>query len=89
MQRILRKFFGWLADIFGFDIDVLDYQTLEFIVYGALGIIVLYLLVKFLLDNPVSSVFKTETKTIEGFNYVEDDIQQVDFDKLITECTRR
>lgn len=83
MQRILRKFFGWLSDIFGFDIDFLDYQTLEYIIYGSLGIIVLYLLIKFLMENPVNSVFKTEDKTIEGFSYVEEDIKQLDFDKLI------
>lgn len=83
MQRILRKFFGWLSDIFGFDIDFLDYQTLEYIIYGSLGIIVLYLLIKFLMENPVNSVFKTEGKTIEGFSYVEEDIKQLDFDKLI------
>ena len=72
--------------MFGFDIDFLDYKTLEYIVYGALGIIVLYLLIKFLMDNPVSSVFKTEHKTIEGFSYVEEDIKQVNFDKLIADA---
>ncbi|MBO3116617.1 hypothetical protein J4050_07660 [Winogradskyella sp. DF17] len=86
MQRILRKFFGWLSDVFGFDIDFLDYQTLEYIIYGSLGIIVLYLLIKFLMENPVSSVFKTENKTIEGFSYVEEDIKQIDFDKLIKQA---
>lgn len=83
MQRILRKFFGWLGEIFGFDIDFMDYKTLEYIIYTCLGLIVLYLLIKFLLNNPVSSVFKTEDKSIEGFSYVEENIEQVDFDKLI------
>jgi len=83
MQRILRKFFNWMSDLFGFDIDFIDYKTLEYIVYGLLGIIVLYLLIKFLLQNPVSSVFKTDTKTIDGFSYVEEDIKQIDFDELI------
>ncbi|WP_179018736.1 DUF4129 domain-containing protein [Winogradskyella forsetii] len=88
MQRILRKFFNWLGDIFGFDIDFVDYQTLEYIVYGLLGIIVLYLLIKFLLENPVSSVFKTETAAIEGFSYVEENIEQIDFDKLISKALK-
>lgn len=88
MQRILRKFFGWLSDVFGFDIDFLDYQTLEYIIYGALGVIVLYLLLKFLLENPVSSVFKTQNKTIEGFKFIEEDIKQVDFDKLIKKAIK-
>jgi hypothetical protein len=88
MQRILRKFFNWMGDLFGFDIDFIDYQTLEYIVYGLLGVIVLYLLIKFLLQNPVSSVFKTETKTIEGFSYVEDDIKQIDFDTLVKDALK-
>ncbi len=83
MQSILKKFFNWMGDLFGFDIDFIDYKTLEYIVYGLLGIIVLYLLIKFLLQNPISSVFKTEDKVIEGFSYVEENIKQVDFDKLI------
>ena len=48
IQRILRSFFTWLGDTFGFDIDWLDYQTLEYIVYGLLGVIVFYLLIKYL-----------------------------------------
>ncbi|MAX71004.1 MAG: hypothetical protein CL868_00100 [Cytophagaceae bacterium] len=88
VQRVLRKFFNWLGDIFGFDIDFIDYKTLEYIIYGLLGIIVLYLLIKFLLQNPVSSVFKTEDKDIEGFSYVEEDIKQVDFDKLIKKALK-
>ena len=88
LQGILRKFFNWMHDLFGFDIDFIDYQTLEYIVYGLLGLIVLYLLIKFLLENPVSSVFKTETKTIEGFSYVEDSIKQIDFDKQIKEALK-
>lgn len=93
MQRILRKFFNWIGDLFGFNIDFIDYKTLEYIVYGLLGLIVLYLLIKFLLENPVSSVFKTDYKAIEGFSYVEENIEHIDFDKLIntslTECNYR
>ncbi|WP_407556969.1 hypothetical protein [Winogradskyella sp. 4-2091] len=88
MQRVLRKFFNWLGDVFGFDIDFIDYQTLEYIVYGLLGIIVLYLLIKFLLENPVRSVFKTETAAIDGFSYVEENIEQIDFDLLISKALK-
>ncbi|NRD20463.1 hypothetical protein HNV08_10430 [Winogradskyella eckloniae] len=88
MQRVLRKFFNWLGDVFGFDIDFIDYETLEFIVYGLLGIIVLYLLIKFLLENPVSSVFKTETAPIDGFSYVEENIEHIDFDQLISNALK-
>ena len=88
MQRILRNFFNWMGDLFGFDIDFIDYKTLEYIVYGLLGLIVLYLLIKFLLQNSVSSVFKTDDKTIAGFSYVEENIEQIDFDKLISNALK-
>jgi len=83
VQRVLQKFFGWLSDLFGFDISFINYKTLEYIIYGLLGCGALYLLIKFLLERPISSVFKTENKTIEGFNYIEEDIEIVDFDKFI------
>ncbi|WP_299123362.1 hypothetical protein [uncultured Winogradskyella sp.] len=88
MQRILQKFFNWLADVFGFDVDFIDYQTMEYIVYGLLGVIVLYLLIKFLLQSPINSVFKTEDKTIDGFTYVEENIEQIDFDKFISKALK-
>jgi hypothetical protein len=88
MQGILRKFFNWMGNLFGFDIDFIDYKTLEYIVYSLLGVIVLYLLIKFLLQNPVSSVFKIEDKAINGFSYVEENIEQVDFDQLITKALK-
>lgn len=88
IQRVLRKLFNWLADVFGFDVDFIDYQTMEYIVYGLLGIIVLYLLIKFLLENPISTVFKTEDKVIEGFSYVEENIEQINFDKLIKQALK-
>jgi len=88
IQRVLNKFFNWLGDLFGIDIDWIDYKTLEWIIYGLLGVIVLYLLIKFLLQNPVSSVFKTEDKAIEGFSYVEEHIEKVDFDNLIKQALK-
>ncbi|OBX22536.1 MULTISPECIES: hypothetical protein [Bizionia] len=83
LQQLLRKFFNWLGDIFGIDIDFVDYETLEYIVYGLLAAGALYLFIKFLLQSPMSSVFKTEEKTIDNFGYIEEDIQQVDFENLI------
>ena len=88
IQRIFQKFFNWLGDLFGFDIDWIDYNTLEYIVYGLLGVGALYLLIKFLLENSISTVFKTENKEIEGFSYVEENIEQIDFDLLISKALK-
>ncbi|WP_445737264.1 DUF4129 domain-containing protein [Mariniflexile sp.] len=83
LQRILQKFFGWLGDIFGFDIDFINYQTLEYMVYGFMGVATLYLIIKFLMESPINSVFKTETQDINDFKYVEENIKDVNFDQLI------
>lgn len=88
IQRILQKFFGWLSDIFGFDIDFINYQTLEYIVYGFLGIITLYLLIKFLLQAPINSVFKNESQDINDFNYVEENLNEVNFETLIEDALK-
>lgn len=88
LQRILQKFFGWLRDVFGVDIDFIDYETLEYIVYGFLGLATLYVIIKFLMQSPVSSVFKIETKTIDGFKYVEENITDTNFDILIAEALK-
>ena len=83
LQRILQKFFGWLSDIFGVDIDFINYKTLEYIVYGFLGVAVLYLIIKFLMQSPMNSVFKSESQDISDFQYIEENIKDVNFDHLI------
>jgi len=86
IQRVLQKFFGWLSDIFGVDIDFIDYKTLEYIVYGLLGIATLYLLIKFLMQAPINSVFKNESQNINDFNYVEENLNEVNFETLIEDA---
>lgn len=86
LQKLLQKFFNWLSDVFGINIDFIDYQTLEIIIYGLLGIGALYLLIRFLIENPMNRVFKTEETTIETFNYSEENITEVNFDQLINQA---
>ena len=88
IQRILQKFFGWLNDIFGFDIDFINYQTLEYIVYGFLGVATLYLIVKFLMQAPINSVFKNEVKDMNAFQYVEENLNEANFETLIDDALK-
>lgn len=88
IQLVFSKFFRWVNDTFGVDLSFISYQLLEIIVYSLLGIIVLYLIIKFLLQSSLSTVFKTETKPIDGFSYIEEDIQQQDFDKLLNNALK-
>lgn len=88
IQRVFKKIFGWLGDLFGVDLDFVDYKTLEYIVYGLLALGSIYLLIKFLTQSPISSVFKTEEKDIDSFKYVEENIKEINFDKLITKALK-
>ncbi len=88
IQGIFRKFFRWLGELFGIEIDFIDYQTLEYIVYSLLALGSIYLLIKFLLQSPIQSVFKTEEQTIDKFQYVEEDITEVNFDSLIKKALK-
>ena len=89
IQSLLSKFFKWLSDIFGIDIDFVDYRTLEIIVYSLLGLGSLYLFLKFMFQSPVGSVFKTEEQEIEGFNYGEENIIEVNFENLVARALKQ
>lgn len=84
IQILFRKLFGWLGDIFGINIDFINYQILEIIIYSLLAIGALYLLIKFLMESPPSSIFRNEEKEIEDFNYIQENVSDVDFEKLIS-----
>ena len=89
IQGLLGRFFRWLGNVFGIDIDFVDYRTLEIIVYSLLGIGSLYLFLKFMFQSPVGSVFKTEEQDIEGFSYVEENINEVNFEDLISSALKQ
>jgi hypothetical protein len=86
LQRLLQSFFNWLSDVFGINIDFVDYKTLEIIIYALLGIGALYLLIRFLIENPMNRVFKTEEMSIDTFNYSEENITEINFDQLINQA---
>lgn len=88
LQRVLRSFFEFIADLFGFDIDFLDYRTLEYIIYALMGLGMIYLLIKVLLKVPASQVFRNEDAPLEGFNLMEESIEEVDFDQLINDALK-
>src|SRR5690606_27610067 len=43
---------------------------------------------KFLLQSPMSAVFKTEEQSIDSFQYVEENISEIHFEKLIIKALK-
>jgi len=89
LQTLIQRFFNWLSNVFGININFIDYKTLEIIIYALLGIGALYLLIRFLIENPMNRIFKTEETSIETFNYTEENITEVDFDQLINQAINK
>ncbi|NNF85432.1 MAG: hypothetical protein HKM26_02715 [Winogradskyella sp.] len=86
IQRALSKFFKWLSDIFGFDIDFIDYQILEYIIYGILSLIVIYVIVRYLKDTSVNKMLRSEVTDIENFSFTETTIDTVNFNALVSQA---
>lgn len=86
MQQALSKFFKWLSDVFGFDIDFIDYKTLEYIIYGILSLIIIYVIVRYLKDTSANKMLRSEVTDIDNFSFTETDIDQVNFDQLVSKA---
>ncbi len=86
IERFLSWFFQTLRDNFGIDISPAAIQILEYIIYILMGGLVIYLLVRFLIGENVSSIFKKSHTGIVDINLTEDHIEQIDLDELLSKA---
>lgn len=86
LQEILRKFFNWLGNIIGFDTSWMDMDLVEYAIYALFAIIIVYLIIKYMLNSPVNTIFNKEDRKINTLNFTEENIEKVDFDKLINKA---
>lgn len=86
LQEILRKFFNWLGNIIGFDTSWMDMDLVEYAIYALFAIIIVYLIIKYMLNSPVNTIFNKEDRKINTLNFTEENIEKVDFDKLISKA---
>ncbi len=86
LQEILRKFFDWLGDLIGIDTSWMDMKLLEYCIYGLFAVIIVYLIIKYMLNSPVNTIFNKEDRKINQLNFTEEHIEKVDFDSLITKA---
>lgn len=86
LARFLNWFFNWLRQAFGIDIPPGAGEIIEFVIYILLGVLAIYLLVRFLLGERAATFFTRGNKHIASFNINEEKIQQTDFDGLIKDA---
>lgn len=86
LARFLSWFFNWLRQAFGIDIPHGAGEIIELIVYVLLGVLAIYLLVRFLLGERAAAFFTKGDKHIASLGVTEERIQQIDFDSLIKDA---
>lgn len=87
-QNLLERFFRWLGDIlsdtFGINISPEAMQLMELVIYILMGLLVIYLLVKFFVGENFGSIFTKKAVPMTEINLTEQHIEELDLDKLIT-----
>jgi len=83
IERFLQWFFQTLRDNFGIDISPQSMKIIEYIIYLIMGGLVIYLLVRFLLGEKMSAIFKKNPPGIIDINFSENHIEKVNLDALL------
>ncbi|GLB51627.1 hypothetical protein NBRC110019_06660 [Neptunitalea chrysea] len=86
MRNIFKKLFGWTEDLFGIELDFMTRKILEYIVYVLFICLLVYLIIKYLINAPINTVFKKESRTIDTLQFDEENIEKIDFDILINQA---
>ncbi len=86
IARAISWFFNKLSELFGFELSPGIYQIVELIVYMALGILVLYLVTKFLLGSTANSFFTRKSAVLSPLSIEEEHIENIDLDHFIKEA---
>lgn len=89
-QNLMSRFLLWLRDLlrdtFGINIDPGIFKVLELLIYIAMGILAIYLLVRFFAGQNLSAVFSKKATTLMDINLSEEHIENVDLDAKIQEA---
>lgn len=86
-QNLLARFIDWvfkgLKNTFGINIPPNILIIIEYFIYVLMGILALYLLIKFLVGENLSSVFTKKAATIIDIDLSEEHIENIDLEALI------
>src|SRR5690554_5687171 len=89
-QNLLARFFIWLMDrlksIFGIDLPPGTARILEVIIYILMGLLALYLLIRFLTGEQASAIFRKKSTPFITFDLSEEHIENIDLDALLEDA---
>ncbi|WP_394973318.1 DUF4129 domain-containing protein [uncultured Croceitalea sp.] len=86
-QNLLSRFFNWigrgLKNIFGINLSPEALKLLEYFTYFLMGGLVIYLLVRVLVNEKFNSIFTKRAKTIFDIDLAEQHIESLDLNTLL------
>ena len=89
-QNLLARFLNWLMnalrDVFGINLPPGITQILEYLIYFLMGILAIYLLVRFLTGETASTIFRKKATSFININLAEKHIESFDLDVLISDA---
>lgn len=89
-QNLLARFFNWLGRIlkntFGINVPPGALKVMEIIVYILMGILVVFLMVRVLVNEKFNSIFTKKAKSIIDIDLSEQHIENIDLDTLLSDA---
>ncbi|MEM0931136.1 MAG: hypothetical protein AAGJ12_01635 [Bacteroidota bacterium] len=88
LLRALRWFFNGLGDIFGVDVPPSTLVILEYLIYVLMAALVIYLLVRFFINEKFSSIFTKKATSLLDLDLSEKHIENLDLDALMEDALK-
>ncbi len=89
-QNLIGRFLLWLRnllqDTFGFNINPAFFKVLEILIYISMGILALYFLIRFFVNENLTSIFSKKATSLIDINLSEEHIENIDLDVKIKEA---
>ncbi len=91
-QNLLARFLRWLfqgiGDAIGINIPPNILQILEYTIYGLMGLLIIYLLIRVLINEKFNSIFSKKATSIVDIDLSEHHIEAIDLDALTTSALK-
>ncbi len=92
-QNFLARFLNWvmngLRNVFGIDIPPGITKILEYLIYGLMAALAIYLLIRFLTGENASAIFRKKEAATINLNLAEEHIENLDLDALINDAIQQ
>ncbi|SNY99405.1 hypothetical protein [Flagellimonas pacifica] len=86
-QNLLARFIKWLLEgignAVGIDISPETLLILEYLIYGLMGLLVIFILIRVFVNEKFNAIFTKKAKPLVDINLSEQHIESVDLDSLM------